>query len=128
MHGGTSKGPSHPNASQNARTHGFYSSVLTDTEVSDAAMLEIGKMEELIRLAHIQLRRIMLAKNAALNNPELEEVTESNGTVSRKSRVIDYDAKIDRALARIGYLELQRKTLMESTGTADLNVHITGGF
>lgn len=131
LHGGVSAGPKstdHLSSSPNAKTHGIYGTCLTDEEKQDAVLIEIGSLDVAIRLAHIQLKRALTAKNVAQNRPELEEVTISENGPTQKQRVIDYDTKIDKCLARIGSLEIQRKTLMESSGTGDLNINITGGF
>jgi hypothetical protein len=130
VHGGSSSGPKstdHLSSSPNAKTHGIYGTCLTDEERQDAEIVEIGNLDVLIRLANIQLQRALKAKNAAQNRPELEEVVISENGQTHKQRVIDYDTKIDKCMARIGSLEMQRKALMESSDS-DVNITIEGGF
>jgi hypothetical protein len=131
VHGGSSTGPKENHAdisgNQYAKIHGIYGSCLTDEERQDAALVEIGNLDVLIRLANIQLQRALKAKNAAQSRPELEEVIISENGQTHKQRVIDYDTKIDKCMARIGSLEMQRKALMESSD-ADVNITIEGGF
>lgn len=127
LHGGVSTGPSNQLLNSNAKIHGIYGSCLTEEERQDAELVEIGNLDVLIRLANIQLQRALKAKNSAQNRPELEEVVISENGQTHKQRVIDYDAKIDKCMARIGSLEMQRKALMESSDD-DVNITIEGGF
>ncbi len=126
LHGGVSTGPKII-LNQNAKTHGIYSTCLTDEERQDAAIIEIGNLDVAIRLAHIQLKRALIAKNTAQNRPELEEVVIAKNGQTHKQRVVDYDSKIDKCLARIGSLEMQRKAIMD-TIPSGLHITVTGGF
>jgi hypothetical protein len=132
LHGGASTGPKENRAdisgNQYSKIHGIYGTCLTDEERQDAASIEIGNLDAAIRLAHIQLKRALTAKSAAQSKPELEEVITSENGQTHKQRVIDYDTKIDKCMARIGSLEMQRKTLMEKTDDGVLHLNITGGM
>ena len=125
LHGGLSTGAL--TANQNARTHGIYSTLLTDEEKADADTVEIGNIDILIKLAHIQLKRAWAAKNAAMNRPELDEVIISEQGQTHKQKVVDYDAKIDKIMARIAHLEEQRKALTDNA-SAEQIITIRGGF
>lgn len=122
LHGGAT-----PSGHQNARTHGIYSNLLTDEEKADADTVEIGNIDILIKLAHIQLKRAWAAKNASMSRPELDEVIISEQGQTHKQKVVDYDAKIDKIMARIAHLEEQRKALMDNASTEQI-ITIRGGF
>jgi len=108
LHGGASTGPSL--GSTNAIIHGIYGKYLTEEEKADSALIELGNLDALIRIAHVQHARAWQARENAPHGSE-----------------VDYDAKIDKCMARIGSLEMQRKALME-TGDSDVNIIIEGGF
>src|SRR5690606_38661636 len=70
MHGGkatiTHKG------NQNARTHGIYSDAITGDEQGLWEQIEIGNLDSAIKIAHLQLRRAMLAQAKAEANGGLD--------------------------------------------------------
>jgi hypothetical protein len=120
LHGGGSTGPKLVNhlidpstnvGNQYSKTHGIYGKHLTQEERDDSARIELGNLDALIRIAHVQHARAWEARQNADSGSE-----------------IDYDAKIDKCMARIGSLEIQRKALMEKADNGVLHLNITGGM
>lgn len=116
MHGGTNTGA--PTGNTNAVTHGIYAKHLTKAEAEAFPHIELGTVDEEIRLTRIRLARALAAENKAKGKPELEEVTKNEGggaavpKVSRKSIVRDYTSTIDRLTGRIESLEKTRQLLI----------------
>lgn len=112
MHGGKSTGA--PKGSANAKTHGIYQQHLTDDEREQYNALELGAVDHELRLTRVRLSRALAAEQLAAGAPELDEVTENDGggavvpTETRKSKVKDYSAIIDKLTARIESLERRR--------------------
>ncbi|MBU2732856.1 HGGxSTG domain-containing protein [Acidithiobacillus ferridurans] len=100
LHGGTNPGPGYGN--QNAKVHGIYCRNLSEAEKADAAQVEIGNIDILIRLAHLQLKHLLKVRQSA---PELDEVVTYGSGQRIVKRTVDYDAKIDRAMRLIAKLE-----------------------
>ena len=132
LHGGASI------SNLNAKTHGIYQQHLTDSEREMYNALELGKVDHEILLARIRLARTLAAENLAEGKPELDEVTENDGggenvaRESRKKKVRDYNAHVDRLQARIGKLELQRLQMqliekqIKGDGDGDTAHEVTG--
>lgn len=118
MHGGKSTGA--PAGNQNARQHGIYSDALTADEVELFDAIAVGELEQELKIARLQLRRALLAQNAADGKPELEEFTTHRGKGSRgkpreeKHRARNYTDVIQKLLGRIGDLEVRRVALREA--------------
>lgn len=138
LHGGKSSGPKDASGNTNAATHGIYQQHLTDSEREMYNALELGKVDHEILLARIRLARTLAAENLAEGKPELDEVTENDGggenvaRESRKKKVRDYNAHVDRLQARIGKLELQRLQMqliekqIKGDGDGDTAHEVTG--
>lgn len=84
----------------NAVKHGIYRSVLTPEEQADYDSLELGGVDEELRLARIRLARALKAER---DKPESS----------------DYPAIVDRLLGRIEGLELTRRKLAAAAGDDD---------
>lgn len=118
MHGGTSRGA--PKGNSNAVTHGIYSRKLTDEELEACASIELGNIDNELKLVRIRLMRIIENEHQADGSPELVEVANFEGgganatSEYRKSQVLDYLATIDRLTARIASMELTRTYLMKA--------------
>lgn len=126
LHGGAAARANKGN--QNAKTHGIYSAHLSDEERDAWVGLELGRVDDELRLTRIRLARALKAENDAAGLPELEEYTESpplvNGipltdeddvpvrTTKYKRR--DYAGLIDRLTARVESLERTRADLIKS--------------
>lgn len=138
MHGGTNKGPGKGN--QNARKHGIYADVLNaeDREVYDR--IEIGSVEEEIRIVRVKLRRALRQQelyDAVASDPnaqvtklrdrmevsEIVTTTSSDGGVSQtavKRSIRDYSSEISRYTRLISDLEKRQFELGKSNpGSAE---------
>lgn len=117
VHGGSSSGA--PKGSINAAKPGnIYSAYLTDEENAVLTRLEIGKIEDELRLCRI---RLMRALKAETNEPELEQITnKADGGIEEVSKRRDYSGLIDRLMGRIASLEKDRLALMG----AELDIEI----
>lgn len=117
FHGGKSTGPKNQTGNQNATQHGIYARHMTEAERADFASLEMGTVDNELRLTRIQLSRALAAQAAARGKPELDEIVTRDAlsiTVPRSektSRVRDYVAIIDKLTARIESLEKTRLVL-----------------
>ena len=125
MHGGGSTGPKDNRGNQNARKHGIYSNHLTEEERRQFDEIELGAVDQELRLARIRLARALAAEHDAKGEPEILEVVENEGggeytpARSEKRRVRDYGSAIDRLMSRIESLERTRKLLDAGNGDND---------
>ncbi len=124
MHGGSSTGA--PGNTNSVKAGSLYSQYLTAEEREQYDALELGKVDDELRLTRIRLARALAAEQRANGQPELDEVTNNDGAgeyvarESRKSKVRDYVKIIDSLTARIESLEKTRKTLVgEGGGNGD---------
>lgn len=129
MHGG--KATKTHAGNQNAAKHGIYSQHLTEEERAAWDEIELGRVDDELRLTRIRLARALAAENASGGEPELEEISEQDATVNgvplggdekvvtRKSRRRDYAGIIDRLTGRIESLERTRVELMKALGSGD---------
>lgn len=112
LHGGASI------SNQNAKTHGIYASTLTETERNQWNDVQIGSIDEELKLCRLRLVRALKAENENGAKPELDEVTvktsKSGGTPGgeKKFRRRDYVGIIDKIMARIESLEKTRLHLL----------------
>lgn len=141
MHGGKSTGA--PKANQNARTHGIYSDALAEDEKGLWEQVEVGNLDNAIKIAHLQLRRALIAQNKAEGGDGLDLDLESVNTLMPGSEEVDQDGDsaqprqtttvqrrrrpyediINRLLGRIGDLEAKRAEIIKkSEGDDDLPV------
>lgn len=124
-HGGSSTGNPSAHGNQNALKHGIYSSVLSDEEKELWDSVELGAVDQELRLCRLRLMRTIRAENEAQGEPELEEFVERDGggeaTVpnERKYKRRDYAGTVDRLMGRIESLEKTRAALIESGGGVD---------
>ena len=117
VHGGANNGA--PKGSRNAAKPGnIYSAYLTDEENAVLTRLEIGKIEDELRLCKI---RLMRALKAETNDPEIEQVTaKADGGIEEVRKRRDYSGLIDRLMGRIASLEKDRLSLID----AELNIEL----
>lgn len=135
-HGGASTGA--PKGNQNARKHGIYSDAIGEDEKALWDDIEIGNLDHAIKVAHLQLRRAMIAQqkaeavdgldldlesiNTSEPGGEREECDEPSEqprrttTVQRRRR--PYEDIINRLLGRIGDLEAKRADIASKSGPA----------
>lgn len=131
LHGGTNPGA--PKGNQNARKHGIYSDTLTADEQGLWEEINVGSLDDDIRIAKLQLRRALIAQAKAEAGDGLDLDLESvhtqatdpveegdepvepgkpSRTVQRRRR--GYEDIINRLLGRIGDLESKRAQMISA--------------
>ena len=120
MHGGSNKGA--PKANKNAAKPGsIYSRFLTDEENDMLASIELGRVDDELRLTRVRLMRALARESEFGNTLEVESEKEEPILVSGKetsltsitttSKVRDYSSLIDRLTARVESLERTKEDL-----------------
>ena len=127
LHGGASNNPA-PKGNTRALKHGLYSSVISDEEKRLWEHIELGTIDDELRLARVKLRRLLAFENAQ-NTPQdaggatnssrkgmtLEEVRVLTDGRSRQTemvqRRVDYTPEIRGLLKTIGDLEKTRAAI-----------------
>lgn len=124
MHGGKSTGA--PMGNRNAATPGsIYSRYFTEEEKDLAAQIELGKVDEELRLTRIRLMRALAREAEYGNTLELDSekrepviidgvVVAGAEQVTTTSKVRDYTGLIDKLTARIESLERTRAELAKN--------------
>lgn len=141
MHGG--KATETHKGNQYAKTHGIYAKHLTDEERETWLGLELGAVDDEIRLMRIRLMRALERESEYSNTLELDsekvEPVEIEGKtvdgaekVTRTSKVRDYSGLVDKITARIESLERTRAELMkhnppEDPPVARIEIEVVGG-
>lgn len=124
LHGGKSIGT--PRGSQNALTHGIYSSFLTHEENEIAHSLKLGDIDDEIRLTKIRLMRALKRESESVDALELDSKVEREGGGPQLARleetykVRDYSSLIDKLTARIQSLERDRSMLVDAQLSAEI--------
>lgn len=140
MHGGNATKTHKGN--QNARKHGIYSDAIGADERALWDEIEIGNLDHAIKVAHLQLRRALLAQKRAEAGDGLDLDAEinssgsgdggghSNTSIQRRRR--PYEDIINRLLGRIGDLEAKRAEILNkaapTTDVADLLASLIAGL
>lgn len=129
LHGGKSSGPKNPEKlknNQNARTHGIYSDAIDENEKELWDEIELGTLDDAIKIAKLQLRRALIAQRKAeeAEGLDLDSIVETEDmaelgdfkkkTTQRVRR--PYEDIINRLLGRIGDLEAKRAEMIKKTG------------
>ncbi len=140
-HGGKSTGA--PLGTRNALKHGIYSAALLPDEADIWDDVAIGRLDDDIRIAKLQLRRALIAQNKqhadglelyeeSINTGSPAESTGNDGepkvsmpSSSTKRRRTQYDEVISRLLGRIGDLEQKRAEMLERSGGNKANADET---
>lgn len=129
MHGGKSTGAPKGNKN-NLKAGGIYSQFLTDEERSISAEMELGSLDEELKLCKIRLMRALKAEAEQqaqveeFDKLELEALNESPSLIgglpdndeliqTKQFRRRDYGTIIDRLIARIESLETRRASLVQ---------------
>lgn len=127
LHGGKSSGPKNQRGNKNAAKPGsLYSQYLTEEERQIAASLELGSVDEELRLTRIRLMRALAREQEYGDTLEVYETIERTGGGEyspgdeEKRRVRDYASLIDKLTARIESLEARRATLQQQQLDAEL--------
>lgn len=127
LHGGKSSGP--PKGSQNAKTHGLYAGALTDEEKRVWHQVELGTVDDELRMAKIRLARALRLELAS-DDLDLIERTEAPtmlGGIPDYDEMIktevfkrrDWSPIVDRLMARVESLERTRAELAKHVGDDD---------
>ena len=127
LHGGKSSGPKNLSGNKNAAKPGsIYSQFLTYEENNLLASIELGRVDDELRLTRIRLMRALAKENEYGDTLEAEsekrepvevdgKVLESDGKPIEKvtitNKVRDYASLIDRLTARIESLERTKEDL-----------------
>ncbi|MBJ2282267.1 hypothetical protein JFT58_28720 [Pseudomonas sp. MF6767] len=122
LHGGKSSGPKEQRGNKNAAKPGsIYSRFLTDEENDMLASIELGRVDDELRLTRVRLMRALARENEFGNTLEVESEKEEPILVSGKetaltsitttSKVRDYSSLIDRLTARVESLERTKEDL-----------------
>lgn len=132
MHGGKSKGPKPQNlrGNTNAVTHGFYSDALQPEELVLWQRVEVGSLDEELKLARVKLHRLVRLSGssdvAELVDAALEVATRMDthpkfGEMEKreiKVKAQQYGDLIARQLDLIRKLELARLQMLEAAQVA----------
>ena len=133
LHGGKSTGaPGNKNA---AKPGSIYSKFLTDEENDTLASIELGRVDDELRLTRVRLMRALARENEFGNTLEVDsekvDSSETGGTTTN-SKVRDYSGLIDRLTARIESLERTRAELLKTNPpelppVARIEIEVVGG-
>ncbi|NMX62826.1 hypothetical protein HBO05_14320 [Pseudomonas sp. WS 5079] len=122
LHGGKSSGPKEQRGNKNAAKPGsIYSRFLTDEENDMLAGIELGRVDDELRLTRVRLMRALARENEFGNTLEVESEKEepilvggketSLTSITTTSKVRDYSSLIDRLTARVESLERTKEDL-----------------
>jgi hypothetical protein len=121
LHGGKSTGPKDLRGNKNAAKPGsIYSQYLTDAENDMLSRIELGRVDDELRLTRIRLMRALNRENEFGDTAELEARVEREGAgeyqakTEEKFKVRDYSGLIDRLTGRIESLERTRAELLKT--------------
>lgn len=135
LHGGKSTGAPKGNKN-NLKAGGIYSQFLTDEEQIITAKMELGSLDEELKLCKIRLMRALKAEAEQqaqveeFDKLELEALNESPSLIgglpdndeliqTKQFRRRDYGTIIDRLIARIESLETRRASLIQMSLDAE---------
>lgn len=123
LHGGKSTGPKDQRSNKNAAKPGsIYSKFLTDEESDMLASIELGRVDDELRLTRIRLMRALARENEFGNTLEIDSEKVEHEERTTTSKVRDYSGLIDRLTARIESLERTRAELMKASPPEQLPV------
>ena len=144
LHGGKSTGPKDQRGNKHAAKPGsIYSQFLTAAENDMLSLIELGRVDDELRLTRIRLMRALARENEFGNTLEMDSeksepieiegrVIEGLAKVTTTTKVRDYAAMIDRLTGRIESLERTRAELLK-TNPAELppvtriEIEVVGG-
>jgi hypothetical protein len=122
LHGGAT-----PTGTRGNRAHGIYAAALSPEEQALWEEVQLGSVDDEIRLCKIRVRRAEIAQNAVQANPtstdntagmELSEIRSMEESVQTVIKRQDFTAVIDRLMGRIGMLEKTRAELIAAAQAA----------
>ncbi|WP_047275938.1 HGGxSTG domain-containing protein [Pseudomonas lundensis] len=113
LHGGAASKANKANKHA-AKPGSIYSQFLTDEENDVLASIDLGRVDDELRLTRIRLMRALARENEFGNELEIDseklETGEHGGTTTT-SKVRDYSGLIDRLTARVESLERTKEDL-----------------
>lgn len=140
LHGGLSTGaPGNKNA---AKPGSIYSKFLTDEENEALSTIELGRVDDELKLTRIRLMRALARENELGDTAELEserhETLDFEGASTGDQKLVtskkvrDYAGLIDKLTARIESLERTRAELLknnppEQAPVARIEIEVVGG-
>lgn len=119
LHGGAASKANKANKHA-AKPGSIYSQFLTDAENDMLASIELGRVDDELRLTRIRLMRALNQENERGDTAELEARVEREGAgeyqakTEEKFKVRDYSGLIDRLTGRIESLERTRAELLKT--------------
>ena len=116
LHGGAASKANKANKHA-AKPGSIYSQFLTEAENDMLAGIELGKVDDELRLTRIRLMRALARENEFGNELEIDSEkveTGEMGGVTTTSKVRDYSGLIDKLTARIESLERTRAELLKT--------------
>ncbi|ETF06892.1 HGGxSTG domain-containing protein [Pseudomonas moraviensis] len=116
LHGGAASKANKANKHA-AKPGSIYSQFLTDEENDLLASIELGRVDDELRLTRIRLMRALARENEFGNELEIDSEkveTGEMGGVTTTSKVRDYSGLIDKLTARIESLERTRAELLKT--------------
>lgn len=133
LHGGATKNSGAPKGNKNSVKSNIYAQFMTDDEVAFSNDVELDSIDAELRLCKVQLKRALEAKTKQEADPQntldIDSVVigdaappEQGGGGGNKTtyKRKDYDAFIDRTVARISSLTKQRNELIDQCLTIKL--------
>lgn len=134
LHGGAASKANKANKHA-AKPGSIYSQFLTDAENDMLAGIELGRVDDELRLTRIRLMRALARENEFGNTLELDsektDTAEIGGTTTTM-KVRDYSSLIDRLTGRIESLERTRAELLKTNPielppVARIEIEVVGG-
>lgn len=119
LHGGAASKANKANKHA-AKPGSIYSQFLTDAENDMLSRIELGRVDDELRLTRIRLMRALNQENERGDSAELEARVEREGAgeyqakTEEKYKVRDYSGLIDRLTGRIESLERTRAELLKT--------------
>lgn len=131
LHGGATKNNGAPKGNKNSAKHNIYAQFMTDDEKKFSLDVDLDSIDAELRLCKVQLKRALEARAKQESDPEntldldtkvlgdvIPGVADSGDKITYKRK--DYDAFIDRTVARISALTKQRNELIDQQLTIKL--------
>ena len=128
LHGGNAGAPK---GNKNSAKHNIYAQFMTDDEKKFSLDVDLDSIDAELRLCKVQLKRALEARAKQESDPEntldldtkvlgdmIPGVADSGDKITYKRK--DYDAFIDRTVARISALTKQRNELIDQQLTIKL--------
>lgn len=131
LHGGAASKANKANKHA-AKPGSIYSQFLTEAENDMLAGIELGRVDDELRLTRIRLMRALARENEFGNTLELDSEKLEDGEKTTTTKVRDYSSMIDRLTGRIESLERTRAELLKTNPielppVARIEIEVVGG-